>query len=139
GEQVQTQPGVLGGGRGGREVGDLHELDGGRDRAQVVGAGHLLQLRRSGGAVRSAQRGSREPGVEHGVVGITGHEGVAPSSLTHAAHSTGGADILFDVYPPLTYAVAAYLGLVAVIALVGLKKPALDPVARMAMKVGHGA
>lgn len=43
------------------------------------------------------------------------------------------------MYPPLTYAVAAYLGLVAVIALVGLKKPAFDPVARMAMKVGHGA
>ncbi|MBE7323837.1 hypothetical protein IEQ44_04135 [Nocardioides sp. Y6] len=43
------------------------------------------------------------------------------------------------MYPPLTYAVAAYLALVAVLALVGLRRPSLDPVARQAMKIGHGA
>lgn len=43
------------------------------------------------------------------------------------------------MYPPLTYAVAAFLGVVAVLALVALARPALDPVARKAMQVAHGA
>lgn len=47
--------------------------------------------------------------------------------------------ILTDVYPPLSYAVAAFLAVVAVLALVALKKRALDPVVRQAMRVAHGA
>jgi len=43
------------------------------------------------------------------------------------------------VYPALTYAVAAFLGVVAVLALVGLARPALDQVVRKAMQVGHAA
>lgn len=43
------------------------------------------------------------------------------------------------MYPALTYAVAAFLGLVAVLALVALARPELDQVARKAMQVGHAA
>ncbi|QCX26764.1 hypothetical protein [Nocardioides jishulii] len=43
------------------------------------------------------------------------------------------------MYPPLTYAVAAFLGLVAVLALVALKQPALEPFARQGMRAAHGA
>ncbi|MFC6152612.1 hypothetical protein [Nocardioides yefusunii] len=43
------------------------------------------------------------------------------------------------MYPALTYAVAALLGVVAVLALVALKKPELDGPARLAMKGAHGA
>ena len=43
------------------------------------------------------------------------------------------------MYPALSYVVAVLLGLVAVIALLALKKPELDGPARLAMKVGHGA
>lgn len=50
-----------------------------------------------------------------------------------------GVVILTDVYPPLTYAVAAFLAVVAVLALVALKKPVLEPIVRQAMKVAHGA
>lgn len=39
--------------------------------------------------------------------------------------------------PALSYAVAAYLGVVAVLALVALKAPGLDPIARTAMRVGQ--
>lgn len=44
-----------------------------------------------------------------------------------------------DVYPPLTYAVAAFLGLVAVLALVALKQPSLEPFARQGMRAAHAA
>ncbi|WP_104107573.1 hypothetical protein [Nocardioides sp. 616] len=41
------------------------------------------------------------------------------------------------MYPALTYAVAAYLGLVAVVSLVGIGVGSLAPVARTAMRVGQ--
>src|SRR5690606_5903726 len=41
------------------------------------------------------------------------------------------------VYPVLTYAVAAFLGAVALLALAAIRVPALDPVARTAMRVGQ--
>src|SRR5690606_4687965 len=44
GEEVQTQPRVLRGGRGSGEVRDLDELDVGAHPAYVVGAGHGGQL-----------------------------------------------------------------------------------------------
>lgn len=44
-----------------------------------------------------------------------------------------------DVYPALTYAVAVLLGLVAVLALVAIVRPALDAPVRTAIKVAHGA
>ncbi|GGD15193.1 hypothetical protein [Nocardioides daphniae] len=43
------------------------------------------------------------------------------------------------MYPPLTYAVAAFLGLVAVLALVALKQPSLEPFVRRAMRAAHAA
>lgn len=43
------------------------------------------------------------------------------------------------MYPPLTFAVAAFLGLVAVLALVALRQPSLDPFVRHAMKAAHAA
>lgn len=43
------------------------------------------------------------------------------------------------MYPPLTYAVATYLAVVALLALIALKKPDLESVVRQAMKVAHGA
>ncbi|WP_162598569.1 hypothetical protein [Nocardioides gilvus] len=43
------------------------------------------------------------------------------------------------MYPALTYAVAALLGLLAILALVAIAKPSLDRPARLAMKGLHGA
>lgn len=43
------------------------------------------------------------------------------------------------MYPALTYAVAVLLGVVALLALIALAKPALDPITRIAMKIAHAA
>jgi hypothetical protein len=43
------------------------------------------------------------------------------------------------VYPALSYAVAAFLGVVAVVSLVAIRVPSLDLVARTAMRVGQVA
>ena len=86
-EQVQPQPGVLGGGRGGLQVRRLDQAHLAGDPAYVVGALERRELlrRRRVGRLR-AQRGRGEPHVQDGAVRVEGGEAEAPGLSRCSSH-----------------------------------------------------
>ena len=94
-EQVQPEPGVLGGGRRGLEVGDLDEADLPAHPAHVVRPGQRHQLGRRVAAVVVAESGCGEPRVEDGAALVESRQAqpqaFAGASLT--AHDTIDAPV----------------------------------------------
>ena len=88
-EQVQAQPGVLGGRRGRLEVGDLDQAHLAGDPAYVVRPGQGCQLGRRRAALGRAQPRRGKPRVEHGAALVEGDQGMAPGFGRCVGHVWG--------------------------------------------------